>query len=569
MLDVAIRGGEVIDGTGAARSRADVGIKDGRIVEIGTLSESARTTIDAAGRIVAPGFVDIHTHFDAQVFWDPYLTPSSLHGVTTVLAGNCGFTLAPLDDDAAGYLVPMLSVVEGMPLAALQAGVPADWRSTGEYLDRIDGTLALNAGFSVGHSALRRVVMGAEANERAAIPSEVDRMAAMLREGLAAGALGFSSSWGAAHVDAASRPVPSRLAEFSELRALAAVCADFDGTSLEFIPPRVDAFGEREREVLTGLTAAARQPLNWNIYRVTAGTEAAAREMVAVTNDDPSRARVVGLTMPIPSRARFSFATGFVLEVLPGWHDVMTLPLRERREALQSRQVRDRLAATAGSDPVLAEIADWSNRVIAEVFDPSLQPFVGRHVDDLATERATTPFDALLDVVCADDLRTLFTRPETFLSAADWRATADVVREGGMVIGGSDAGAHLDFTAYFDYPVYVIEHGVRERGALRLEEAVQMLTSMPARLAGLRDRGLLRAGACADVVVFDEATVASGPMHTRFDLPAGAGRLYSEPAGIDCVLVNGQPVVSAGQLTGATPGVLLRSGRDTTGRGRR
>jgi N-acyl-D-aspartate/D-glutamate deacylase len=573
VLDVAIRGGDVVDGTGAERRRADVGIRDGRVVEIGAVTESARADIDASGRIVAPGFVDIHTHIDAQVFWDPALTPSSLHGVTTMLAGNCGFTLAPLDDEAAAYLVPMLSVVEVMPLAALEAGVPADWRTTGEYLDRIDGTLALNAGFSVGHSALRRVVMGDDANRRAGTAAEVERMADLLRDGLAAGGLGFSSSWGVAHVDASGDPVPSRLADLDELRALAAVCADFDGTALEFIPPRVDAFGDVEREVLTALTAAAKQPLNWNIYRVMAQTKAAAHALVAATNGKSQRhaqsGRVVGLTMPIPSRARFSFATGFVLEALPGWHDVMRLPLDERRRALMSLDVRARLAASAATNPVLAEIADWGNRVIAEVFDESLADVVGRRVDDLAAERDITAFDALLDIVCADDLRTLFTRPETFLSDDDWRATAEVLREGGMIIGGSDAGAHLDFTAYFDYPVYVLEHGVRNSGVLALEDAVAMLTSVPARLAGLRARGELHGGSFADIVVFDEHTVGSGPMQTRFDLPTGAGRLYAEPAGIDCVLVNGRPVVSAGAVTGATPGTLLRSGRDTTGDFRR
>jgi N-acyl-D-aspartate/D-glutamate deacylase len=214
---------------------------------------------------------------------------------------------------------------------------------------------------------------------------------------------------------------------------------------------------------------------------------------------------------------------------------------------------------------VLAEIADWGNRVITEVFDDALAGYVGRRVDDIAAERGVTPFEALLDIVCADELRTLFSRPETFLSADDWRATEAILAEGGMIIGGSDAGAHLDFTAYFDYPVYVIEHGVRNQGVLRLESAIAMLTSIPARLAGLRDRGELRVGGHADVVVFDEHTVASGALETRFDLPTGAGRLYAEPVGIDHVLVNGQVVVTGCSVTGATPGTLLRSGRDTTG----
>ena len=262
MHDIAIRGGVVIDGTGGPARRGDIGITSGRVTAIGEVGP-ARQTIEADGQVVAPGFVDVHTHIDAQVCWDTTLGPSSLHGVTTMLAGNCGFTLAPINDHEADYLVRMLAIVEGMPLDALQAGVACTWTSTGEYLDHVDRGLAVNAGFMVGHSALRRVVMREEATKRTATEAEIETMVRMLRAGLGAGALGFSSSYGIAHSDANGDPVPSRFAPVDELVALARQCRDFPGTSLEFLPKFVDRFDPDQAALLSGLSVAAQRPLNW------------------------------------------------------------------------------------------------------------------------------------------------------------------------------------------------------------------------------------------------------------------------------------------------------------------
>jgi N-acyl-D-aspartate/D-glutamate deacylase len=564
MLDVALRGGDVVDGTGAPRRRADVGIQGGRIVAIGEVGPAAEE-IDATGLIVAPGFCDVHTHFDAQVFWDDALTPSPQHGVTTVLAGNCGFTLTPMAPDAADYLVRMLAVVEGMPLAALRAGVPLDWTSTASYLDRIEGSLAINAGFLVGHSAMRRVVMGAAATSRTATPDEITAMAALLRAGLEAGGLGFSSSYGVAHQDGNGEPVPSRAASADELVTLAAVCAQVEGTSLEFLPARVDVFDDAQLDLLTRMSAAAGRPLNWNVIRITEDSLDEVNGVLAAgAHAQKHGARIVALSMPIPSRARFSFATGFVLDALPGWRSTMALPIPERVVALRDPAVRARLAEGASKAVGgLKEIAEFDKRVIVEAFSPEAKVYEGRLVADIAREEGRDPFDVLLDIVCADDLRTMFSRVQSDPTAEDWRLSAKLWREGHAVIGASDAGAHLDFTAYFDYPVYVLEHGVRTHGALSLEEAVHLMTDVPARLYGLLDRGRLAEGSWADIVVFDEHTVATGTLYTRFDLPADAGRLYAEPVGIHRVLVNGATVVLDGQLTETRPGQLLRSGRDT------
>jgi len=255
MLDVVIRGGEVVDGTGAPRRRADVGIADGKVVKIGEVTDDANTVIDATGKVVTPGFIDLHTHYDAQALWDSSLSPSPLHGVTTVMAGNCGFTIAPLTQQDGDYLMRMLARVEGMPLESLQQGVPWNWSSTAEYLDAVDGTLMPNAGFLVGHSALRRVVMHDDATKREATDEEIEKMCNLLRDGLRAGGMGFSSTWSTSHNDHTGVPVPSRHASRKELIDLCAVVGEFPGTTLEFIPA-VGRFEDETFELMADMSAS-------------------------------------------------------------------------------------------------------------------------------------------------------------------------------------------------------------------------------------------------------------------------------------------------------------------------
>jgi N-acyl-D-aspartate/D-glutamate deacylase len=482
------------------------------------------------------------------------------------MAGNCGFTLTPMTPDAADYLVRMLAVVEGMPLSALRAGVPLDWTNTGEYLDQLEGRLAINAGFLVGHSAMRRVVMGSAATQRYATPDEVAAMARLLRDGLEAGGIGFSSSWGRAHLDGDGAPVPSRSADVAELIALASVAKEFEGTSIEFLPPMVDSFTPEIVDLLTAMSVAASSPLNWNVMRVTSGTTAEGAALLEAGAEARRRGgAVVALTMPIPSRARFSFGTGFVLEMLPGWGPVMALPHADKKVALTDpetrRRLRDGARSARGS---LGEIGRWDSRLISQTFAPELKDYQGRAVTDIARAEGKEPLDALLDIAVADDLRTTFTRQQPEPSREDWEAAVAVWRDTNAVIGASDAGAHLDFTAYFDYPVYVLERAVRQHQVLGLEEAVHLTTEVPASLYGVRDRGRVAQGNWADLVVFDEATVGSGELETRFDLPGGAGRLYAEPTGVHHVVVNGDVIVGDGMLTDQRPGRILRSGRDTT-----
>ncbi len=571
MVDLSIERGYVVDGTGGPGRVADVAVHDGRIVSLnepGQGDEPAARRIDATGLVVAPGFVDIHTHYDAQLFWDPYATPSPLHGVTTVIGGNCGFSLAPAGPDHADYLTRMLARVEGMPLDALRAGLDWGWTSFGDWLDRLDGRLGVNAGFLVGHSALRRAVMGEDATGSTADARQVAAMQRLLHSSLAAGAFGLSSSQAPTHNDGAGDPVPSRSADPSELLALAATVRDQPGTTLELILAGcLNRFSDEEIDLMASMSMAADRPLNWNVLAVTALDPEGWQHQLHASDVARQRgAHVVALTMPHLMRIRLSFLSGFVLDALPGWGDVISLPVPERLVALRDPDVRRRLDAGAHSPEagVLAGLANWKVLEVAEAFAPQNTAYEGRNIGDIAGELDRDPFDVLLDIVCADELRTGLRPPAFGDNDQDWAERARAWHDDRTIIGASDAGAHLDMMCGAVYSTSLLGDGVRERQLIRLEEAVRQLTSVPARLYGLRDRGVLSEGARADIVVFDPTAIAHGPERTRNDLPGGASRLYADADGVEHVLVNGTEIVRRGELTGARPGQLLRSGRDTT-----
>jgi N-acyl-D-aspartate/D-glutamate deacylase len=567
MLDVAIVGGEVVDGTGAPRRRADVGIADGKIVKIGAVDEEAAERIDATGKVVTPGFIDVHTHYDAQVFWDGALTPSPLHGVTTALAGNCGFTISPLSGDPADgeYLMRMLARVEGMPLESLRAGVPWNWTSTAEYFDEIEGRLGINAGFMVGHCAVRRVVMGPEAVGRPATDDEIAAMRNLLRAGFEAGAIGFSSSWARTHNDADGHMVPSRYATHDEVVALAKTAGEFEGTSLESIPQVGPAFDPWAVELMADMSAAAQRALNWNVMGVSAGNLDECYGKLAASDYARSKGgKVVALTIPMSFPVRLSFRSGFVLDAMPEWESVMLLPLDEKLAFFRDPANRARLNELAQRDdnPVKG-LARWAGMVIHDVVAPENEQYRGRLVGDIAKESGREPWDVLTKIALADELNTSFGTVERVETDDDWKARLEIWRDGRTVIGASDAGAHLDLLASFNYVTVVLDQAVRQRGLLPLEEAVQLMTDVPAQLYGLRGRGRVEEGAHADVVVLDPETVASDPIRMRMDLPGDAARLYAGAHGIEHVLVNGRAIVRDHELTDVRAGRLLRSGRDT------
>jgi N-acyl-D-aspartate/D-glutamate deacylase len=568
-VSVVVRGGTVVDGTGAEPVQADVAIEGERIVAIGRDAASqvdAEVVLDARDMLVAPGFVDLHTHYDAQLFWDPDASPSPLHGVTTVLGGNCGFSLAPLRPDGVDYITRMMARVEGMPLAALRAGLPWDWTSFGEWLDRLEGRVAVNAGFLVGHSTLRRLVMGERAVGGHATAADLDGMEAALHVALSEGALGFSTSQVHTHNDGDGQPVPSRAASRAEMERLAAAVRDHRGTTVELIVPGcLNGFTDEEVDFLATVSLLADRPVNWNVLGVSAMNPDGAWSQLAAGSTAAERgATVVALTLPHTMQLRLSFEHGAILDGLPGWREVFALPIDERMAALSDPDTRRRLEAGAQSEEagILRHLAVWDRLVIEETFAPENTDLEGTSIGEVARRRAISPFDALLDVVVADRLRTGL-RPPIGESEADWVLRAQAWLDPRAVVGGSDAGAHLDTMCGAIYSTSMLGDGVRARGLLSWEQAVRQLTEVPARLYGLRDRGRLVPGAFGDVVVFDPNSIGHGPVRTRDDLPGGASRLYAEATGIGHVVVNGTEIVRQGSFSAARPGRVLRSGRDT------
>jgi N-acyl-D-aspartate/D-glutamate deacylase len=566
MLDLKITGGTVVDGTGGASRRADVGIRDRRVVEVGDIEESATRTIDATDLVVAPGFVDLHTHYDAQLLWDATASPSPMHGVTTVFGGNCGFTLAPASEEHVDYLARLMARVEGIPLPALQQGVPWDWKTFGDYLDRVEGSgTAVNAGFLTGHSALRRVVMGTDAVGGAASDEQIIEMERLLHDALDAGAMGFSTSQAHTHNDGDGNPVPSRAASKDELLRLAGAVHSHPGTQLELIIAGcLNGFTDDEVDLMTEMSLAADRPLNWNVLGVTPGGMHE-KQLDAGTRAAGWGARIVALTLPQGIKIRLSFLSGFVLDGLPGWRETMGLPVPERLRALSDPAVRARLDEQAHSKEagVLANLARWQRLEVVEGFTPPTKALEGRLIGDIAKEQGKQPFDALLDIVVADELRTGL-RPDFGGPEPDetWKMRVDVWRDPRAMIGGSDAGAHLDMMSGASYTTFVVGDAVRN-GHLSLEEAVHLISDKPARLYGLSDRGRIVEGAFADLVCFDPATIGPTGERTYDDLPGGASRVVAQSQGVMHVLVNGTEIVTDSKYTGATPGTVLRAGRDT------
>ena len=568
MLDVIIRGGTVVDGSGGEPRHADVGIRDGRIVAIGSVEEGgvdeeARQTIDATGKIVAPGFVDVHTHYDAQAFWDGTLSPSPYHGVTSVVGGNCGFSIAPLSPEAGPYLMKMLSRVEGMPLEALEAGVPWNWQSFGEYLDQLEGTLAVNAGFMVGHSAIRRTVMGERAVGHEATDDELAQMVELLRASMAEGGLGFSSTISSTHNDLDGKPVPSRHASKDEMLTLARQARDFEGTTIEFLPGV--GWGEEEANYMADISLAANRPVNWNVMAANSANSASTESQLAATDIARARgAEVIALTVPQPMTLRINLDSGFIFDALHIWAPFFQLSKAEKLAILDDPAQRAQMAEDAQNpESPMRGIARWEHFTIDQIKNESLATYRGRRIGEIAEEEDKAPFDVMIDIAVADDLQTYFMMPSMGDDDETWRIRGELWHDDRTLIGASDAGAHLDMIDTFAFSTVVLGEGVRERELISMEEAIRQLTDLPAKHYGLRERGRLEEGFHADVVVFDADTVGLGETYTRYDLPAGAGRLYADASGIDHVFANGVEIIRDGEDTGARPGVVLRSGRDT------
>ena len=567
MLDIAIRGGTVVDGTGGAPFQGDVGIRAGRVVAVGpagSLDEDAARTIDAGGLLVTPGFVDVHTHYDAQLYWDGAATPSSQHGVTTVVGGNCGFTLAPLRPSDGDYIRRMMARVEGMAIPALEQGAPWDWESFGEYLHGLEGAIAVNAGFMVGHCALRRYVMGEAAVERVATDGEVASMVALLHESIAAGGLGLSTTRSSTHSDGDGNPVASRMASVEELLELCRAVGEHEGTTLEgIVEGCLKGFSDEESDLLAQMSAAAGRPINWNVLTVSGRhRDRAEAQLAPSSRAREAGGRVVALTMPVHAEMNMSFGSFCALWLIPGWSALLDVPADERARNLADPAVRERMLAAAKGTP-FSRLVRFGDYRIGDTVSPENGSLEGRLVAEIAAERGLDPFACLAEIVTADGFKTVLWPLPGDDDDEDWALRAELWDHPDVLLGGSDAGAHLDRMLGSAYPTRFLADCLRGRRLVPVERAVQLMTSDPAGLIGLRERGVLAAGNHADIVVLDPETVESGPARRVYDLPGGAMRLTAASCGVAHVLVNGVETVAGGEPTGAMSGCVLRSGRDT------
>lgn len=557
--DIKITGGLIMDGTGSKGYYGDVGIKDGKVAALGKAPGSAAKTISADGKVVCPGFVDIHTHYDAQVIWDRMLTISPWHGVTTVVMGNCGFTVAPTHPKHRDMIMRTLENVEGMSVSALQAGLGAEWpfETFPEYLDAIEsrGT-AINVGALIGHTSVRMYVMGEESTQREATPDEIAQMRKIVREAIDAGAVGFATSKAFTHVGYDGLPVPSRLASFDEIREIAGALGEAGKGMIQATVGKELAFDQ-----FATLYQETKRPISWTALLSGLGDgglgigtaiEQLRRsdELIAAGN------KVYPQVTPRALCFELAFKAPFIFESNPAFLPVSKADLEGKKKLYADPAFREQFREVVKTGIGSA----WHKSIVTYCpSDPSLEE---RPLADIAKERGVHFADLTLDLALANNLDTRFRVP---LANSNEDEVLVLLQNKNTVIGLSDAGAHASQLCDACYSTYLLGHWVREKKAIALEEAVRMLTSRPAEVFGITDRGTLKAGVPADVVVFNPETVGASKLRRVHDLPSGADRLIADATGIDAVIVNGvllrqDGVDTLNAQTKHLPGRLLRNG---------
>lgn len=560
-FDIVIKGGRLVDGSGLRSYVADLAISGDRIARIGRIDEPAERVIDATGKWVTPGFIDVHTHYDVQLDWDPLATPSSWHGVTTAIAGNCGFTLAPARPEDVDWLAGMLSRVEGMSRAALGEGLRFGGGSFADYWRRFDGALGINVGSFVGHCAVRRYVMGDDASERAATADEIAAMQALVRQAMREGAMGFSTSQIEIHVGEDGRGVPSNHAAPEEILALASVLAEFDRGAIEIIPRSFSqGYDEADRKLLLDLYRVSGKPIELNILLPTPDQPMAWQMTLAFANEAAEQgARLHPMFTTNELGLHLRLADTFVFDEMPAWRAALTRPEPERMRALRDPAVRAALKAEWADPSARAVSFDWADLVVEDVRDAANADRVGRSVAELADERGVDPVDCFLDLALEEDLETRFTTRLSDVARAFIRHVVETAVKDPIVMpGSSDGGAHLASFVGADYTTRPLAEWVPD--TISLEHAVWRNTGMPATVHGIRDRGFLREGAFADVLVIDPERLAADPPRSARDFPADTERYVVDAHGYAFVIVNGRVLLEDGQHTGALPGHVLRGG---------
>lgn len=548
--DVVVKDALIVDGTGRARYGGDLAVKDGRIAAVGTVDGSATRTIDVQGQVLAPGFIDAHTHYDAQLMWDPSANPSSVHGATTVLIGNCGYTLAPVRPDDQDYLMGLFSAAEEVPKAALQRYGPFPWQSFADYLDHLRrNPPGVNVLAQVGHSAVRRFVMGAEANERAARDEEIAAMVRLVEGAMDAGAIGVSSSQAPHQVGEFGEHIPSFFATDAENEALAAAVRR-KGKRLFSINPRSkrDGLSDEDRAELVRLAEISGGVVSWNDFGMgTPGWESALEYMETELGRGHEIYAIARCQRP---ETRFTLKKiSPIFAASEAWLDFSRMDPPDKLVALGDPTWRGRLAEFWETAPFMAITS------VEKAGSPATAPLEGRLLVEIAKERGVKPAEVMFDVALEDKLETFFriSRPVT----VDESGLERILKSPATLVGISDGGAHLQTFAGGDYTSYFLEHWVREKGSFTLEEGVAALTSRVADFVGLGDRGTLEVGKAADLVVFDPDTVGPLNLETLDDIPGGGTRMTKGARSISWVVVNGEPIVEDGTPATRTPGQVL------------
>jgi len=556
--DLLIKNGRIIDGSGRPAFHGDVGVARGKIVELGRLGGAARQVIEADGRVVAPGFVDNHCHYDAQVLWDPLCTFSCNHGATTVIIGNCSLALAPVKAEAREKLAGMLSYVEAIPMEVLRAGVPWTWETFPEYMSVIGRRLGVNVGTLVGHSAVRLYAMGEECSERPATEAELDHMRRLVREALEAGALGLSITRNMNHFDVVGKRIPAACAPESELFALADVLREAGtgviqcggGTNPELKDKLLSRLAQAcGRQIMYNtLLEQARQPGRWRTHL--AHVEETARQGI----------RAVPLCNPGSIVNRFTMKNCQVFRSMPTWLPILQGSDAEKLSAYRDSALRAKLRAEVdaplGPDSTFSK--RWDLMIVEEPQLPKNRGLAGQNIAQIAKAQGKEPLDAFLDLAVEEDLGTVFSLGEINM---DTEAVAQILGSPYAVVGLSDGGAHVQFHSNVGNPTRLLGYWVREKGIMSLEHAVRRLTFDSATAFGIYDRGLLQPGMAADLVVFDPDTVRPCKEDVVHDFPSNGWRVRELAEGIHYTVVNGEVLLEKGAHTGSYPGRVLHNAR--------
>lgn len=554
MHELIIENATVYDGSGAAPQRANVAVDGGRITAVGQTGTEARERIDARGQALMPGIIDTHTHYDAQITWDPFANPSPTLGVTTVVMGNCGFTIAPCRPADRDLVMRNLTHVEGMALEALREGIDWGFESFPQYLDMLETKgVGPNVACFVGHSGVRSFVMRGDAPKRAATTQEVTQMRGIVAEAMEAGACGFSTTRSGQHNGEAGIPMPSRLADPHEMTTLSAVLREA-GKGLLMMTKGADT----PLPMIEELCAAADRPyLVAALLHSNLTPEATFDDLAHIGQAQRRGRRMYGAVSPCPLNFEFTLHEPYVFEGLRAWQPLMSMDEKDFAAALADPALRASLKSELTERSRRMFTGEWEKAFVAQVADPSHAAMEGKSIGALAREAKQHPVDFILDLALSENLDTMFTA--TLLNS-DEEAVGRMMRDENAIVSLSDAGAHLTFLCDAGFGLHVLGHWSRDRKLMPIEEAVRKLTSEPAKLFGIKDRGRIAPGNHADLLLFDPATVGRGPSRRVFDLPAGASRLTTPATGVQGVWVNGQRLVDEQGLCKNVPkaGKVLR-----------